>query len=808
MAEPIAFWLASMAVGLAALPIAVRLCWRLPDAGAGLAFALGVTLAGYLYFLLRSASIIPAGAGGALLAIVLLGLSGAWVAGSGLRRLARPGRVFAGAVVAAGLFTFLFFVFVSFRSYLPAIEHTEQPMDLMYLSTAMESEGYPPEDAWLAGNRASYYYFGYVQAAMLSSASGVPSSTGFNLHLGFVFAAAGTAAASLGTGLTRWLAGRDGRRFAVWGGGAALAMLLFAGSLSTWFEWAAAHGRYSAGLYDAFGVERLLPCGDSGAPDPPDCFAGSTDRTTAWYPTENWWWFRASRVLPQEPPPYDTITEFPAFSFVLGDLHPHLMSIPLVALMIAVAAVTWRGARPLGLEAHRHTPEVSVVLAVLIGALAFQNAWDLVTFAGLFAVAVLARNLRGRSPRDALLPSAGYLGPIAGLAALLYFPWYADFSSQAGGIYAYTGTGTRPAHEFLQFGVLLAPAAVFLAWRAWRRPGATLDALPFAAVAPAVPLAGWVALAAVRGDLTTGLETRTAGGWVTLSALGALLWGLGAVVLAEFGHSRTTAAITTIITFGVLLLFGIELFFIRDVFYPSRFNSVFKLSYQAWVLLSVAGGAVIVAALANRQLAGVRAAAFPAAGLLVASLLFPVLAAPARTNGFTTETSIDGLAYVARNDPDEYALTRWISGNTPRGSVIIEASGRRWEVDSSGVATIVDTRVQYTDASRISARTGRPTPLGWDGHEAQWRGTSAATAAEISLRQDLLDSVYLAGDDAGRVLQAMSDAGADYVVVGRVELDRYPAETLPQFDRFLERVFEAGDLRVYRLPRSEVVPTS
>jgi hypothetical protein len=54
----------------------------------------------------------------------------------------------------------------------------------------------------------------------------------------------------------------------------------------------------------------------------------------------------------------------------------------------------------------------------------------------------------------------------------------------------------------------------------------------------------------------------------------------------------------------------------------------------------------------------------------------------------------------------------------------------------------------------------------------------------------------------------MQDAGARYLVFGRVEQSRYPADALPPFATFLDTVFSSGDLRVYALPSYEVVPTS
>jgi uncharacterized membrane protein len=115
--------------------------------------------------------------------------------------------------------------------------------------------------------------------------------------------------------------------------------------------------------------------------------------------------------------------------------------------------------------------------------------------------------------------------------------------------------------------------------------------------------------------------------------------------------------------------------------------------------------------------------------------------------------------------------------------------------------------VDYTDAGRLSARTGTSTPIGWYFHEVQWRGDSEANRQEFLSRQDSVDVLYLTQDPA-EALRLMRRLGAEYVAVGREELRRYPAEHLTHFDTFLDTVFQSGELRIYRLPRYEVVETS
>lgn len=803
MADVLAFWLVALVVGALGFPISAVLLRRLPDAGAGLAVPLGLVLTSYGYFILRVFSVLPAGRGGYVLAIGLIALVAAATAGRDRWLLVTWYRAWPGLVVAAGVFTFAFFGYVAFRSYNAEIGGTEQPMDFMYLNATLTSPEYPPHDPWLAGEQASYYYFGYLQSGVLTAVSGVPPSVGYNLSLAYTFAATASAAASLAFALARWMTGAQGRPWAMAAGAAAVGLLLFVGSLSAVFEWSAAHGHTNRALFEAFGVEWMIPC-EPGQVE--DCYTGQLNpRTTSWYPSEFWFWWRGSRIIP------GTITEFPFFSFLLGDLHPHVMSLPLVLLALGVAMATWRGRGALGWRRHLDDPYTGLALAIIIGALAFQNAWDVITFTAVLALAVFARNLRSMPAVPAALAGAGYLGPVALAGAVGYAPWWLTFSSQAEGIYAYVGEGTRPAHAFLQFGPLLAAGllAALFASRRGGLPGLARVSLATAWL-PLVPFIAWLALAAARGDLATGLDDRGAGGWVTLVLYGAAVWLLATVAISMARSRNAAAPVAAFAVTGVLLLYGSELFLIRDVFFGSvpRLNTVFKLSYQAWVLLSLAGAVGIVAGLRaailfRRPMAFL---ALPAAWLAAAGLVYPLLAAFNRTEGFRLPTTIDGLAAVARNDPNDYALTLWITQHTAPGDVVFEATGRRWQGSAGQQPVIANASVDYSEAGRIAARTGRQTPIGWYFHEIQWRGDTPANRAEFTRRQDLVDSAYLSGDPEV-VLAAMNEFRARYLVVGRVEMASYPG-LLPDFSTFLDVAFEAGSYRVYAVPEYRRIPTS
>ena len=801
MEAVLAVLLASLALGVIGVPLAAVLLRRLPDMGAGLALPLGLLAVSLPYFLLRVADVLPPGRGGYLIAAGLAGAGAAFVARHIRWRRADRMRLLLGIVIAASVYSGAFLAYTAFRSYNPEIAGTEQPMDLLFLNATLTSPEYPPRDPWLAGEPVSYYYFGYLQIGVLTAISGVPSSVGYNLGLAATFAAAASGLVSVAWALARWALPARARRYAAVAPAAAIVLVLFAGSLSAVFEWAAAHERYNEPLYRAFGVDYLLPCEPGTAAN---CYAGPAGaRTSAWYPTEFWFWWRGSRVIP------GTITEFPSFSFLLGDLHPHVMALPLVTLATGIALALWRGRTPLTWRRARARPWEAAVLGASFGALAFQNAWDVITFSALLALAVIGRNARLMPVGRALAGAAAFLA-LAGAAALaLYAPWWLTFSSQASGLLPYVGEGTRPAHAFLQFGVPgLAAALLLAAFPGRARLGPPAVAAGWVAV---VPFVGWVAFAAARGDLAAGADARGAGGWVTLAVLGLAAWSLGALALTYAVARRGAAPAAALAALGFLLLYGAELFFVRDVFYGSvpRLNTVFKLSYQAWLLLGIAGAVAIsgvVAAAASRgprylqflRPAVARVALLPLGLLVGAGLVYPLLAVFNRTEGFSRPTAIDGLAWLQASDPDEYALTRWVAAQTPPGAVVIEATGRRWAIDAGGNRTMVDANVDYTDAGRIASRTGRQAPIGWYFHEIQWRGDSEANRSRLLQRQDAVDSAYLT-TSPDRVVSVMRDFGADYLVVGAVELARYPGP-FPDYDTFLDRVFESGRYRVYRLP--------
>ena len=237
--------------------------------------------------------------------------------------------------------------------------------------------------------------------------------------------------------------------------------------------------------------------------------------------------------------------------------------------------------------------------------------------------------------------------------------------------------------------------------------------------------------------------------------------------------------------FGLLAL--AELFFVLD-FFGNRMNTVFKVYYQAWPLLILGGSFGLFFFWTRRRTIGPSAAvakyALAAVGvaLLAASLYYPVGAVIDRTGigspGYTLSgKTLDGLAFVREGDPGEYDALAWLRGTAPPGR-LVEAVGS-----------------DYTDYGRVSSSTGRPTILGWPGHEHQWRGSLEPLAG----RDEDVGSIYTAGD-IEQVARLLDKYGIRYVYVGRRERETYGPAGLTRFEDFMETVFAADGVTIYALP--------
>ena len=230
---------------------------------------------------------------------------------------------------------------------------------------------------------------------------------------------------------------------------------------------------------------------------------------------------------------------------------------------------------------------------------------------------------------------------------------------------------------------------------------------------------------------------------------------------------------------GVALAGIGEFVYIRDSFDGTssfRFNTVFKAGYQAWILLAVAAGCIVVW---NRARLRGWTGRFWRAGLtcLVAiAFVYPIVASYSRSGGFRGRPTLDGMAWLERAAPGDAAAIDWLRARAPRSATVLETVGP--DFDPAGSA-------------RVSTFTGLPTVIGWVGHEIQWGDKPGSRAADVA-------TIY-GTNNLARARTLLQRYDVRFVFVGSLERRNYPAAALAKFGRLGTKVFSRQGTSVYRL---------
>ena len=808
MAAFLSWYILITLLGWLAFPLGFYLFPTLADRGYTFSRALSLLLWGYIFWLFAFFRIAQNDIGGLLLGLIILGGLSAWAfvnCRSEISGWLRENRRLILTTEVLFLLAFGFMAFV--RAANAEIVGTEKPMELMFINGIMNSPTFPPRDLWLSGYAISYYYFGYVMTSMLAMFTGVPATMAFNLMIALIFSLSAVGAygilysllanyqlqitdqpsSTLAPGAST---GVENRKASIVTPLLAPLFLLFISNAEGFLEVLHRRGLFwteGSNFWTWLDIKEL-----SDAPAQP----------LGWIPERFWWWWRASRVIMD----YDlsgnwmgdVINEFPFFSYLLSDLHPHVLAMPFNLLAVAVALNIflggWRGRTNLYFG-ELHLNKVGFfITALVLGGLAFLNTWDILIAGALIVFSYALTRVRESGWGWERLEDVFLLGIPAALAAfLMYLPFYIGFDSQAGGIVPSFMFPTRGAQLWVMWGTLFVPLFGYLIylWRRqtpadWRRGLLTALGIVLLLLL-AMFVIGFFALRfkpdllqpvieAQGGNVGTFMarsmlrRLQYIGGLLTLLAL-----FIPALAFLFRSENRSPAFVLLMIALGALLIIGPDFLYLLDNF-RYRINTIFKFYYQAWIVLSLAA-AYGIAILLNR-LRGAARVAFSVILMLVliVGLTYPALSLFNKTNNFNPPFgfTLDDFERVQRENPDEAAAIQWLR-SAPDG-VVAEATGGA-----------------YSSYARISIYTGLPTVLGWDNHEGQWRDR----ALQGTRKQDI-ETLYTTNDWIA-TQDILNRYNIRYVVIGNLERSTYQVNE-EKFSRFLRPAFQQGNTIIYEVP--------
>lgn len=603
----------------------------------------------------------------------------------------------------------LFFLSLLLWSYIkgfnPDIHDLEKFMDFGFINSILRSEYFPPRDMWLTPLSINYYYFGHLFTALLTKLSQIPSYITFNLMLATIFAFTFSMSFSIGINLINQIKKYSLKASFILGLFFAY-IVSFAGNLQTIYA-----------FFTHYESEWPKPLWELK-------FSISTFPNSYWYPN-------ATRFI------YHTIHEFPSYSFVVADLHGHVLDIPVVFTMIAIF---------LAIASSKKIHYALVILISFLLSIAYMtNAWDGLIYLGLSGLFFFIINfiyLEGKIVKRftwAIIKTIKSFLLLFAMFFIFSFVFNKNFSPFASGI------GLNCAPDFL---IKIGKIGPFIFEK------------NFCQITPI---------------------------WELLILYGFFLFMVGSLFIFLRKKKLYTSDIFVIIIslFSLLLIITPEIIYLKDIYTAHfRANTMFKLSYQAFIMFSISSVYAIIRIISSlrgskkSKVTKIGYSIFIVVGffLLFLVVIYPYFAIPSGYNNLKNRKDLNGINYLQTFSPANYKAIVWMNKNIKGQPVIIEAQG-----DS------------YTDFNRVSAYTGLPTVLGWTVHEWLWRGSYDIPAS----RFNDISSIYETSD-LNLARRIINKYNISYVYVGDLERGKYQISE-QKFSELGKLVYSSQGVKIYKI---------
>jgi len=766
------WWLILLGIGLVFLPLTFRVFGGFWDRGYAFGKILGILLISYTIWLLGSLKILPFFRETILLIIILFLSLNSWLAtrkhGTSLRSAQkhRKFRVSAPSVSPRSLVGYpwkiivfeelLFFICLAFwgiiRGFQPDIQGLEKFMDFGFVNSILRTKFFPPADMWFIGGTINYYYFGHFVTALLTKLSGIDSAITYNLMIATLFALAFTTTFSLTSNLLCYAtrnppARRQGRQLVtrklILGGFiAALLLTLGANLHPAWYN---------------FKMKILKQ---------PYC-NGSL----------NYWYPDATRYIGYCPEVEDkTIHEFPSYSFVVSDLHGHVLDIPFVLLFLALLLVLISHEKRKSLAkksnirifpnfnrpnkseyifssltriAHQFSEKPNLVLLPLtLGIMYMTNSWDLPIYFVVLGSVLLWLNYQKFGLTYQIIFRTALFSIIYFLSSLIFsLPFHLNFSQIAKGI-AFVRTHSLPHQLLILWGAPWFFGSTFLLFLSKDKVKTLL-----------------------RRETLVKRFSNLVGVPISLKKVPHLS-------PITYHLSLTDIFVLILLTISTLLVFIPEIFYVKDIYIPSyhRANTMFKLTYQAFIMYSITIGYIIVRVFNSPKRGILKFSLFTVhCSLLTVLMLYPFFSIKSYY-GLKTYRGLYGLQFLERLYPDNHQAILWLKQNVSGQPVILEAAG-----DS------------YTDYNQISMATGLPTVEGWLVHEWLWRGSFDEPGKRASEVQQIYEG------DSTTAKNLLKKYQVQYLIVSQLEWEKYPSLNETKFASLGQLVFSSGSTKVFKI---------
>ena len=588
------------------------------------------------------------------------------------------------------LFLAFFLLWTYLAGFHPAAYGTEKFMDYGFMEAMMRSTTLPAVDLWYSEGTINYYYGGQYFAVFLTKLTGTKVELTYNLMRTFVAGLAFVLPYSLVYQMAKDRMGKKAAGAVGWkkavpqiSGILAGLSVSIAGNMHYVY-----YGQIRPWLQKLTGQE-------------PDSY---------WFPD-------ATRYIGFNPDVEDkTIHEFPCYSFVLGDLHAHVVNIMFVLLLLGllyawvkmVRKRTYDTGEP-GTkefwEKHLLMPQI-LFAAVLLGMFRWTNYWDFVIYFVVTGGVVLFTNIvlmKGQG-KWVIGVTAAQAAEVLAIGTIVILPFTLNFETMVQGV-AVAQNHSLPHQLLILWGLPVILTVIFVI--------------------------------SLLAEKLGGVKNKTIYKFMKslkLPDLFAMVMGLCAI--------------------GLVLI--PELVYVRDIYENgnARANTMFKLTYQAYIMFGMTMAYIIFRMLVISYRKFLKAVA----GIALVCLIwtfgyfgnsvdswFGEVKDPSKYQG------LNATAFLETDFPEDAAGIRWLKKNIKGSPVVLEANG-----DS------------YTQYERVSAMTGLPTVLGWYVHEWLWRND----VADLNTKSGDIELIYTSKDEK-QVKELLEKYNISYIFTGACEREKY-----------------------------------
>ena len=687
------WWLLAFLMGMVAMPLTGRLFAGFEDKGWMFSKVLAITVTGFLTWLLVTVKILP------FTALTCIGVSLACAVGYGILYHFQVKKGIDCIPTGKGnlvyweeiLFFAFFLMWTYFAGFRPQAYGTEKFMDYGFMEDMMRSMTLPARDLWYSEGTINYYYGGQYFAVFLTKLTGSKVELTYNLMRTFVAAFAFVIPFSLvyQMSVDKLKGNLTGKKRYV----PALAGITAGLSVSI------------AGNMHYVVYSKIIPWIQK--------LQGKE--------VDSYWFPDATRYIGYNPVNESdkTIHEFPCYSFVLGDLHAHVVNVMFVTFLVGMLYAWMKKIRSAGPEPEKQDvrdfwlkqllmPHI-LLAAVLLGMFQWTNYWDFVIYFVVTGGVVLIANIirfEGKVTRILAVTIAQAVEIIA-FSYLVILPFTLKFETMVQGV-------ALAQHHSLWYQLLIL----------WGLP-----------VFLTVLLIISVLTEKLKGMKHKSLYRLLEA--VSVPDLFAVIMGLCAI--------------------GLILI--PEIVYVRDIYENgnARANTMFKLTYQAYILFGMTMGYGIYRMLVVSKQKIIRI--FSGIGLFV--LIWTVGYFGNAVHSWFGEVwnpsnyqGLNATTFLETDFPQDAAAIRWLKDNIEGSPVVLEANG-----DS------------YTGYERVSATTGLPTVLGWYVHEWLWRNN----VPDLNEKSADIQTIYTSTDEE-KVKELIQRYDISYIFVGGQEKEKYGTE--------------------------------